>query len=139
MEPPLCHPRLRPRIGTDTTAMYKSINGPLRHGRGLHPLPCTVSFLAKAIKLLRAVDAHSAAAKKPLDLWRGLKNLSTSDTFEKDGGTEIAPMSTYPKSGARTQTRRCTPQAAAHALGPHAGTGRATGKSRFATPSARTR
>ena len=79
-----------------STAAFKVINGPLRDaGRsGPHPLPVTVSFLAEAIGKLRAVGADQPLANRNLDLWRGMKDLQTTEEFEARGGTERAPMST---------------------------------------------
>ena len=72
------------------------LNGPLREvGRTApHPLPVTVSFLAEAIGKLRAVGAKTPQANRQLDMWRGMKDLDTSDEFDQRGGTELAPMST---------------------------------------------
>jgi len=79
-----------------STAAFKVLNAPLRQlGRtAAHPLPVTVSFLAEAIGKLRAVAAKGAHANRQLDLWRGMRNLKTSEDFEARGGTELAPMST---------------------------------------------
>ena len=78
-----------------TMAAFKIVNGPLRHpwGDRSHPFPVTVSFLADAIKKLRAVAANSANAQLKLDLWRGMTDLAVSDEFMSKGGTELAPMS----------------------------------------------
>ena len=79
-----------------STAAFKVLNGPLREvGRTApHPLPVTVSFLAEAIGKLRAVGAKTPQANRQLDMWRGMKDLDTSDEFDRRGGTELAPMST---------------------------------------------
>ena len=76
-----------------TTAAYRSINAPLRAGE-LHPFPVTVGYLADGIKRLRAVNADEEDAQQPRDFWRGMRNLEIPSTFEEDGGTELAPMST---------------------------------------------
>jgi hypothetical protein len=65
-----------------TTSAFQQINNPLRDqeriSRGdAHPLPVTVMLIAKAIKKLRAIDAHKAAATKVMVLWRGMKNVRT--------------------------------------------------------------
>jgi hypothetical protein len=77
-----------------TTAAYKSINGPLRDRTRTttHPLAATVTFLTDAINRLRAVSADGNSGS--LDLWRGMRNVTTSAAFEHDGGSEYAPMST---------------------------------------------
>ena len=82
-----------------TTAAYKVLNGPLRNTSrrdGGHPLPVTISFLREAIGKLRAVGAQEdqGAPSTRLDLWRGLRDTKVTTDFLRDGGTEIAPMST---------------------------------------------
>lgn len=78
-----------------TTAAYTVINNPLRAG-AKHPLPCTVAFIADAIKRLRAKRAEGRGATRTLSLWRGMRNLHVKDDFlaERRGGTELAPCST---------------------------------------------
>ena len=78
-----------------TTAAFKSINGPLRDaGRQArhvpHPLAATVAFIKEGLSKLRAADAEN----KPLDLWRGMRNLQASDDFVRFGGSERGVMST---------------------------------------------
>ena len=77
-----------------TTACYKSINEPLRERRARHPLPVLVNLIKDAIGRLRAVAASQSAHDGPLDLWRGLRGLDVDASFLRDGGTELAPMST---------------------------------------------
>uniref|UniRef100_A0A7S2D7J1 NAD(P)(+)--arginine ADP-ribosyltransferase n=1 Tax=Haptolina brevifila TaxID=156173 RepID=A0A7S2D7J1_9EUKA len=75
-----------------STAAFKALNAPLRNFERTeaHPLAATVCVLAEGIKKLRALDTEN----RPVDLWRGMRNLSASDTFEESGGTEFAVMST---------------------------------------------
>eukprot|EP00966_Prymnesium_polylepis_P325100 7381088-Prymnesium_polylepis.1 len=79
-----------------TTAVFKSINEPLRdeNRKEPHPLPCTVAFLNEAIKRLRAVQADSPKGYESVSLWRGMKGLRPTDTFFTEGGSELSPMST---------------------------------------------
>jgi hypothetical protein len=81
-----------------TTAAYKSINTPLRDQspeRGPHPMPTLINFIKDAIGKLRAVAASQGdGSDSPLDLWRGLRGLAVDTSFLRQGGTELAPMST---------------------------------------------
>jgi hypothetical protein len=79
-----------------TTPAFIAFNEALRNmEEGVeHPLPVLVTFLARAIKKLRQIGAHDAAAITQKILWRGMKNLTPSDEFSIRGGTELAPMST---------------------------------------------
>lgn len=79
-----------------TTAAFRSLNTPLRDQsatRPPHPFPITINYIKSGIGKLRAVEA-SQGDKGTLDLWRGMKNLAATHAFKKDGGTELAPMST---------------------------------------------
>jgi hypothetical protein len=82
-----------------TTWAFLLLNGPLRdlerHARGeAHPLPVTVAFLAEGIRRLRAVGAKQENAHRPVVLYRGLANRTVPPAFGREGGTELAPMST---------------------------------------------
>ncbi len=77
-----------------TTSAFKQINDPLRDqeriSRGeAHPLPVTVTLIAKGIKKLRIIDARKAAVVKVMVLWRGMKNVTTTAKFADLGGTEV--------------------------------------------------
>ncbi len=83
-----------------TTSAYKNMNNPLRDDwrydrRKPVPMP-VVSFLAdRAIRKLRAVRTRpGSASEKNVVLWRGMRNVQVSDAFMRDGGTELAFMST---------------------------------------------
>ena len=82
-----------------TTAGYKGINWPLRDlkrraQRLQHKFAVLVFTLANAIKKLRAWTANADNAHQAVDLFRGMSNRKIFDTFMKEGGTELAPMST---------------------------------------------
>ena len=89
-----------------TTAAYKEINNPLRDRSRFadnrpHPLAATVKFISDGIKKLRAVIAQQEAQDRKdgklhdsVVLWRGMKNMHTSRSFNELGGVELAPMST---------------------------------------------
>ena len=82
-----------------TTAAFLFINAPLRDlerkARGeSHALPLTTMLIAEAISKLRAVGAKSETANMAIDLWRGMKNVEVLDQFAREGGTELAPLST---------------------------------------------
>ena len=75
-----------------TTAAFESLNAKLRRRPEgtAHPLAATVAFLTEGIKRLRALDESNG----PFDLWRGMRNLESSEEFERDGGCELGLMST---------------------------------------------
>lgn len=94
-----------------TTAAYTVLNAPLRDQASTepHPFPVTIAFLREAINKLRAVGAQEDTAEDAartdadgkrvtkLDLWRGLRDTQTTESFMQHGGTELAPMSTTTK------------------------------------------
>ncbi|CAK0900183.1 unnamed protein product [Prorocentrum cordatum] len=58
-----------------------------------------MAFVSEGIKKLRtayAIDVEEGSKKSQLTLWRGLKNMKISEDFlaDRQGGTELAPMST---------------------------------------------
>ena len=82
-----------------TTAAFKGINDPLRDFGRLerkekHPFPLTVCYIAEAVPKLRAVDAQGTEANAKIYLYRGMKDVDMPERFFKDGGSEVAPMST---------------------------------------------
>lgn len=82
-----------------TTAAFKSINDPLRDHERIarrepHPLPLTVVLIKNAVGKLRVVEATGEDANKTVDLYRGMRNVTTPAEFMQRGGTELAPMST---------------------------------------------
>ena len=52
--------------------------------------------VAVLILFTMAMDsgAKTPQANRQLDMWRGMKDLDTSDEFDRRGGTELAPMAT---------------------------------------------
>jgi hypothetical protein len=85
-----------------TMSAYKTINNPLRDDLRYDrhkpvPMP-VVSYLAdSAIRKLRAVRTRagsSSDSEKNVVLWRGMRNVQVSEAFIRDGGTELAFMST---------------------------------------------
>ena len=82
-----------------TTVAFKSINDPLRdvkrrERRERHPLFLTVVLIKQAVLKLRAVEAVDEDANREMELYRGMKNVGVAETFLKEGGTEVALMST---------------------------------------------
>ena len=82
-----------------TTAGFKGINWPLRESKRRqqkepHKLAVLVFILAGAIKKLRAWAGKAANAQDPADLFRGMSQREIFDEFMKQGGTELALMST---------------------------------------------
>ena len=78
-----------------TTVAFQFMNGPLRddgrYGRGEPcPLPVTTYFAWNCIKKLRALHVGTGE----MSLWRGMRNREIADDFVRQGGTELAFMST---------------------------------------------
>ena len=85
-----------------TTWGFVSINSPLRDPELMdrkisHKLAVTVYMLDMAIKQCRGVAAESPGANVPLSLFRGIGKRKMDPKFMKEGGTELAPMSTVRK------------------------------------------
>lgn len=79
-----------------TTFVYKYMNNPLRDdARYAKEKPCslpvTTYFAVQGIKKLRGLRAESG---EKLVLWRGMRNVKITDGFLRNGGTELAFMST---------------------------------------------
>jgi hypothetical protein len=79
-----------------TTLAYLNINNPLRSEERQKcsepcPLPATTRFAYEATRKLRAVNSCTC---KNMVLWRGMRDLSVSDYFLANGGTELGFMST---------------------------------------------
>jgi hypothetical protein len=80
-----------------TTSAFKHINDPLRDQSRVnsgkpHPMPVTVMLISRGIKKLRAVDADSAAATQSMVLWRGMRDIKSTDHFANKGGTEVCEL-----------------------------------------------
>ena len=79
-----------------TTAAYKHMNNPLRDDARYRagvmcPLPVTTYHAVEGIKKLRALNAGS---NQKAVLWRGMRSVRVTEEFMKEGGTELAFMST---------------------------------------------
>jgi len=79
-----------------TSHAFDSINEALRdpERRIPHPLPALTCCVQSAIKKLRSVNSNSEEATSEKILWRGFRDMQLTEVFEKQGGTEPAPMST---------------------------------------------
>ena len=96
-----------------TTQAFRSINNPLRDGERFergepHPLPVTVALIRDALVKLRAVEAERSrisglSAKRNIELYRGMKDVTAPADFMAQGGTELAPMSTTSDLGVAMQ------------------------------------
>ena len=78
-----------------TSNSYWRINSPLRVGcteANPHPHAATTYYIQDGIMKLRATRAHDAAAARTF--WRGLEDMGMGDEFLRQGGTEMACMST---------------------------------------------
>ena len=86
-----------------TTFGFKPINIPLRDpkrknkkGKIFKPVlyPVITYHLNEFIKKCRTLAANSDRKNVALDLYRGMSNVCLQDGFMKEGGSELAPMST---------------------------------------------
>ena len=82
-----------------TTFAFRHMNGPLRDDERFAkrvpvPLPALTRSADDAIRKLRAVRAQAGAGEKNVVLWRGMRSLKVSEEFMRQGGTELAFMST---------------------------------------------
>ena len=79
-----------------STAIYKSINGPLRDTtrQGAHPLAVTVAFVDEAVQAAVVGARERTSTISEQILWRGMRNAAVPEDFMQQGGTELAPMST---------------------------------------------
>ena len=59
-----------------------------------HPLPVTTAFIKEGLGKLRVVAGESDEAHKEVTLYRGMQGVTVQDAFLREGGTELAPMST---------------------------------------------
>ncbi len=83
-----------------TTSAFQQINGPLRDQERIkqgkeHPLPVTVTLIARGIKKLRTVGADTNEATGQKILWRGMCNVKPSDQFAQKGGTEVGKSQNF--------------------------------------------
>ena len=83
-----------------TTFAYKYMNNPLRdearyNRRESVPLPVISRMANEAIRKLRTVRVREGeAGARNAVLWRGMRSVRVSEAFLRDGGTELAFMST---------------------------------------------
>jgi hypothetical protein len=82
-----------------TTLVYKDMNNPLRDDarhalRASVPLPAISRLADNAIRKLRSVRANLPAHEAVVPLWRGMRNVRVTPEFMRQGGTELAFMST---------------------------------------------
>jgi hypothetical protein len=82
-----------------TTPAFQRMNDPLRddarYARGAAvPLPAASLWAASAIRKLRAVRAEAQAQAREVVVWRGMRSLRVTEAFQREGGTELAFMST---------------------------------------------
>ena len=78
-----------------TTIAYIFMNKPLRDNERYEqgkqcPLAVTTHFAVLGVKKLRALHVEAGQTT----LWRGMRNLEVAEDFMKQGGTELAFMST---------------------------------------------
>ena len=84
-------------IRTYTSDSYGLFNGPMRSRQCPHPIKTTIFCLHDALKKLRKVGAKVDPAhyNEIVFLWRGMRNVTMDlDEFMRQGGTELAAMST---------------------------------------------
>merc|ERR1711871_1110067 len=82
-----------------TTMAYKSINTQIRDEDRLKrkeafPFPVTVKYIEDALAQLRHGEQGKADKNEAMDLWRGMRDIEIPEEFLRDGGAELAPMST---------------------------------------------
>jgi hypothetical protein len=88
-----------------TSSSFKQINDPLRKRQQPHPFAATTLFIDKALRKLRALNDGGGSISSPSTcddeqqhyesvFWRGMKNLTLTDSFLANGGTEFGFMST---------------------------------------------
>jgi hypothetical protein len=80
-----------------TTPAFRHINNPLRddnrYARSAPvPLPAASVWAASAILKLRALRTHEEGQE--VVLWRGMRSMRATEAFLRQGGTELAFMST---------------------------------------------
>lgn len=81
-----------------STNAYLSINNSIRDeerrkAKKEYPYPVTLFYIDNALDKLKN-SIKESKRHKPLDLWRGMNNLTIPDEFLQTGGAELAPMST---------------------------------------------
>merc|ERR1712060_375508 len=83
-----------------TSFLFAYLNNPFRDPANrdgfqeTHPLPATMLFIDEALRMMRSVYSTESNPNAPMELFRGMKDMELPEQFLKDGGTELAPMST---------------------------------------------
>jgi len=82
-----------------TTKAFLRINKPLRDlerkaKEEQVPLPVTTYHLNSAVTKLKTLHTKLGSKNSAVDLFRGMSNVALEETFMREGGTELAPMST---------------------------------------------
>ena len=82
-----------------TTLVFRDLNNPLRDDarvarRLAVPLPAICWLADSAIRKMRALRAGLPAQEAAGAVWRGMRSVRVSDAFMRQGGTELAFMST---------------------------------------------
>ena len=80
-----------------TSDSFPLFNEGMRKKKRPHPIKTTMYVLDEALKKLRKVKAteNRTEYNKIKHLWRGMKDMTLDfEKFKKEGGTELAPMST---------------------------------------------
>mmetsp|Transcript_5191 Transcript_5191/g.8712 ORF Transcript_5191/g.8712 Transcript_5191/m.8712 type:complete len:382 (-) Transcript_5191:441-1586(-) len=87
-----------------TTIIYKSLNEELRKRASMskeqlmqnpyHFPMLIISLKSCVMKLRKLYLMPERGGDRPLDLFRGMRDIELSEEFKNNGGTELAPMST---------------------------------------------
>jgi len=80
-----------------TSNSYPLFNDPIREGKKPHPIRVTMYVLDEALKKMRKNEARQdpEGYNRTLRLWRGMRDRDLDlDKFKREGGTELAVMST---------------------------------------------
>jgi len=79
-----------------TSNSYRLFNEPMREGKKPHPIRVTMYVLDEALRQMRRVAAQQPERyNQTLRLWRGMRDRDLDlDKFKREGGTELAVMST---------------------------------------------
>ena len=53
-----------------------------------------MTLIRDAVGRLRTIGSRQSSANRNIDLYRGMKNVEIAKMFQREGGCELAPMST---------------------------------------------
>ncbi len=78
-----------------TTSAFQQIINPLRKQEYIkegkqHPLPVTITLVAKGVKKLRTINPQTDASTKSNEVWKGVRNVQHADKFAAEGITEVS-------------------------------------------------